>query len=141
MQLGRVNPGQMGATVGAAATVGTKATMGAEREQVATTTSQATPQPRLVRAAHEFEAQMMKELLKPMTGGDGLTGDEDSSGAGSAGALGEFAGEALGRALSDQGGFGIAHRIVQDLSHSGNLPGTGRVTRDLHGNTAMRGLK
>jgi HAMP domain-containing protein len=30
-----------------------------------------TPQPRLVRAAHEFEAQMMKELLKPMTGGMG----------------------------------------------------------------------
>ena len=27
----------------------------------------ATPAARLVHAAHEFEAQMMKELLKPMT--------------------------------------------------------------------------
>ena len=35
------------------------------------------PQPRLVRAAHEFEGQMMKELLKPMTDGDALTGAED----------------------------------------------------------------
>ena len=33
------------------------------------------PQPRLVRAAHEFEAQMMKELLKPMTASGSLTGD------------------------------------------------------------------
>jgi hypothetical protein len=32
--------------------------------------SQATPQPRLVHAAHEFEAQMMQELLKPMTSGN-----------------------------------------------------------------------
>ena len=31
--------------------------------------------PRLVRAAHEFEGQMMKELLKPMTSGDALTGE------------------------------------------------------------------
>ncbi|MDR3725798.1 MAG: hypothetical protein P4K86_02025 [Terracidiphilus sp.] len=75
-----------------------------------------TPQPRLVKAAHEFEAQMMKELMKPMTGGNSLTGEEDDSGS----ALGEFASEALGRALSEQGGFGIANRIVKDLSHAGN---------------------
>src|ERR1039458_5762818 len=82
----------------------------------------ATPQPRLVRAAHEFEAQMMKELLKPMTGSDSLTGADEDSGtdSGSGGALGEFASEALGRALSEQGGFGIAHRIAQDPFHSGN---------------------
>jgi Rod binding domain-containing protein len=100
-----------------------------------------TPQPRLVRAAHEFEAQMMKELLKPMTSGDALTGEDDSSSAGSSGALGEYASESLGRALSDQGGFGIANRIVKDLTHFSNQPGSQRVTRDLHGNTVMRSLK
>ena len=101
------------------------------------------PQPRLVRAAHEFEAQMMKELLKPMTGRDALTGeDEDTGGdAGSNGALGEFASEALGQALSQRGGFGIANRIVRDLSQSGNQRGTGKVTGALHGNTVMRALK
>lgn len=76
------------------------------------------PSPRLVNAAHEFEAQMMKELLKPLTENDGLTGDEDAA-MGSAGALGEFASEALGRAMSDQGGLGIARHIVQDLSRRG----------------------
>jgi flagellar protein FlgJ len=105
--------------------------------------SAAAPQPRLVRAAHEFEAQMMKELMKPMTHGSSLTGaDEDSdSDSGSGGALGEFASEALGRALSDQGGFGIASRIVKDLSHSGNQAKTGPVTGNLHGDTVMRASK
>lgn len=84
-------------------------------------------QPRLVRAAHEFEAQMMKELLKPMTGGESLFGGED--GAGSSGAaLEEFGSEALGRALSEQGGLGIANRIIHSLSHSGNANTTGKVT-------------
>jgi Rod binding domain-containing protein len=86
-------------------------------------TEKAAPQPRLVRAAHEFEAQMMKELLKPMTGEDSLGGED---GAGSGGALGEFASEALGRALSERGGFGIAHRIVQDLSHFSTQKVTGK---------------
>ena len=99
------------------------------------------PQPRLVRAAHEFEGQMMKELLKPMTGGDTLTsaedGDSDSS-AGSEGALGEFASEALGQALSQRGGFGIADKIVKELSHSGHRHGGGKVTGNRHGNTVMR---
>ena len=107
--------------------------------------AQATPSPRLVKAAHEFEGQMMKELLQPMMAGDALTGSEDGdselgagSGGGSTGALGEFASEALGQALSEHGGFGIADRIVKELSHSGNHHGDGKVTRYLHGNTVMR---
>jgi Rod binding domain-containing protein len=96
-----------------------------------------TPQPRLVKAAHEFEAQMMKELMKPMTGGASLTGEEDDSGSGSA--LGEYASEALGRALSEHGGFGIAKSIVQDLSHAGSQKGTVPVTGILHGNTVISG--
>ena len=81
-----------------------------------------TPQPRLVRAAHEFEGQMMKELLKPLTSADALTGDDGDSdgGEGASGALGEFASEALGQALSAQGGFGIANGIVKQLSKSRN---------------------
>jgi Rod binding domain-containing protein len=101
--------------------------------------SPAAPEPRLVRAAHEFEAQMMKELMKPMTAGDALSGEDEDSGSG--GALGQFASEALGRALSEQGGFGIASRIVADLSHSGSKSGNGPVTRNLHGNTVMRALE
>jgi Rod binding domain-containing protein len=89
--------------------------------------------PRLVRAAHEFEGQMMKELLKPMTDSDPLTGDDDGSGSG--GALGEFATEALGRALSERGGFGVATKIVNQLTHSGNTIARSGVTGGVHGNT------
>lgn len=101
-------------------------------------------QPRLVRAAHEFEGQMMKELLTPITSGDALTGAEDGdsdSGAGSGGALGEFAAEALGQALSQHGGFGIAGKIVGELSHSSHQHSGGKVTGNLHGNTVMRTSK
>jgi Rod binding domain-containing protein len=86
------------------------------------------PPPRLVRAAHEFEAQMMKELLKPMTSSDPLTGEDEASGSGSAGALGEFASEAMARALSEQGGFGVADKIIQDLSPIGHQRATAQVT-------------
>ena len=105
--------------------------------------SPAAPQPRLVRAAHEFEAQMMKEMLKPMTGDDALTGEGEGSdeGAGSNAALGEFASEALGKALSQRGGFGIANCIIHDLSHSGNRHGTGNVTGIPHADTVIRSPK
>ena len=107
----------------------------------ASATAPAAPQPRLVRAAHEFEAQMMKELLRPMTSSNGLTGEDEDSDSGSNGALGEFASEALGRALSEAGGLGIATSIVRDLSRSGNRPVTAQVTGNPHGNTVMRTLE
>jgi Rod binding domain-containing protein len=78
------------------------------------------PSPRLVRAAHEFEAQLMKELLQPMTESGSLTADDDGNGSGGAGTLGEFASESLAGALSTSGGFGIANRILGEVSHSGN---------------------
>jgi Rod binding domain-containing protein len=92
-----------------------------------------TIQPRLVKAAHEFEAQLMKELMKPLTSGGAPDDDEDnenedgglSAGLGSTGALGEYASESLAQALSLQGGFGIADKIIKqlsgrNLSHEGN---------------------
>ena len=96
--------------------------------------------PRLVHAAYEFEGQMMQQLLKPMTHGDALTGtDADAdSGAGSGGALSEFASEALGQSLSQRGGLGIANRIIQELSHSGNQHGSGKVIKNLHQGHGMR---
>jgi Rod binding domain-containing protein len=101
--------------------------------------------PRLVNAAHEFEAQMMKELLKPMAAGatDPLTGEEsgEDEDSGSGGALGEFATEALGRALSERGGLGIANKIIGQLSARGNKNASGTVTAKAHGDTVMKDLK
>jgi Rod binding domain-containing protein len=84
-------------------------------------------EPRLVRAAHEFEAQMMKELLRPMTASGSLTGEDGGDGGGT-GTLGEFASESLAGALSAGGGFGMAHRILGELSRCGHdsEDGTGR---------------
>ena len=79
-----------------------------------------TKNPKLERSAHEFEASLMTELLKPLQEGDGLTGeDSEGSGAGSEGALSGFASESLARAISERGGFGIADRILHQLK-SGN---------------------
>ena len=70
-------------------------------------------QARLRPAAHEFEACLMKEFLQPL-GKDPLF-DEDrdgESGGGSSNALVSFGSEALARAISERGGFGIATRII-----------------------------
>ena len=75
------------------------------------------PKPRLVKAAHEFEAAMMKEILGPLE-----SGEEDDS-AGASAALTSFAGEALGQALSERGGFGIATSIIHQLSNGSNQNG------------------
>jgi Rod binding domain-containing protein len=99
-----------------------------------------TPSPRLVRAAHEFEAQMMKELLEPMTrSGSNLEGDSsEESASGSAGALGTFASEALAQAISAAGGFGIANKVLRTLSHSGNPSETGKKIGNLQGDPALK---
>jgi Rod binding domain-containing protein len=103
--------------------------------------SSTTPQPRLVKAAHEFEAQMMQEMLKPLTSGNGLDGEENETSSGSGGALGAFASESLGRGLSEHGGFGIATHILQQLTPKGNTSVTTQVTGELHGNTVMKPYK
>lgn len=71
--------------------------------------------PKLERSAHEFEASLMAELLKPLRESDGLTGEDGGSGAGSEGALSGFASESLARAISERGGFGIANRLLHQL--------------------------
>ena len=69
--------------------------------------------PRLAPAAHEFEASLMKEFLKPLEQdplfGNG-TGERGADG--SSGALMSFGTEALAQAISERGGFGIADKIM-----------------------------
>jgi len=73
--------------------------------------------PQLVKAAHEFEASMMKELLAPLQSNQGrILGDDDASD--STSAMTEFASEALGNAISVHGGLGIAESILHKLAPS-----------------------
>jgi Rod binding domain-containing protein len=86
-----------------------------------------------VSAAREFEAQMMKELLKPLTEASELSQDESTDSSSSV--LHEFAAEALGRALSARGGLGIAREIVHTLSQPGNVPDREAMSRMSKKNT------
>jgi Rod binding domain-containing protein len=100
----QLNPLNQGATTVAVARAGVAASQPAAAS------------PKLVHAAHEFEAAMMKELLAPLeTGKDGLTGGDDDD-SGSSSALGSFASEALGKAISEHGGFGIATGVLKQLA-------------------------
>ena len=63
------------------------------------------PSPRLVRAAHEFEGQMMKELLKPMTerrAADGRRDDDSDSARRLRRGAGRVCLGGMGQALSEQ---------------------------------------
>jgi len=95
------------------------------------------PEPRLVRAAHEFEAQMMKELLEPMT----RRTNWDEGEAEESGILGDYARESLAGALSANGGMGIADEIVHALSRSGNRSEKLSVIENPHMNTGISGSK
>ncbi len=73
---------------------------------------------RLEKAAQEFEAQMMKELLQPLQGSSGWNDGDDE---GSSGALGSFSLEALGTAISRSGGMGIAREVLSHFSKNGKV--------------------
>jgi len=69
--------------------------------------------PRLKPAAHEFEACLMKEFLEPLQKDPLFKEDgDDASSEGSGNALMSFGSEALARAISERGGFGIAAKII-----------------------------
>ena len=97
--------------------------------------SEGTPSPRLVSAAHEFEAAMMKELLSPLQSDGGLTGG-DGEDEGSPSAIGSFAAEAFGKAISEHGGFGIARSILHQLTSGDRHSGNQDVPKSPNGNTS-----
>lgn len=83
--------------------------------------------PRLTKAAHEFEASLMQELLKPLQE-DPLFAKDDSSADGSGNALSSFGTEALAEAISSRGGFGIADKILAQFRAKAAPPGGDAAT-------------
>lgn len=65
---------------------------------------------KLKNAAHQFEASLMHELFAPLQKDSMSSSDDDDSGSGNA--LSSFAGDAMARAISDRGGFGIANQLI-----------------------------
>ena len=75
------------------------------------------PSPRLKNAAHEFEASLLTELLKPMRERSALFGPEDGNDDSSAdSSLREYGTEAMAQSLSERGGIGIARMVLAKLA-------------------------
>ena len=70
---------------------------------------------KLTDGAHQFEAMMLQQMLKPLKFGDAPGDGEDEEG-GASGTLQSYGTEALAKAIASQGGFGIARKIIQQVT-------------------------
>ena|ERR1700722_1075831 len=73
-------------------------------------------QAKLVDAAQQFEATMLQELLKPLQHGHNSWGDDEKSDDSSTDSISNFGTEAVAKAISKGGGFGIAKQIVSKVT-------------------------
>lgn len=89
-------------------------------KSVPTRVSSPASNPKLENAAHQFEATLMQELLAPLQK-DSMSSPDGDSGSGDA--LSTFASEAMARAISDRGGFGIATKLIDHFERPGGKVG------------------
>ena len=73
-------------------------------------------QAKLTDAAQQFEATMLQELLKPMQHGQNSWGEDEKSDDSSTDSISSFGTEAVAKAISKGGGFGIAKQIVSKVT-------------------------
>jgi peptidoglycan hydrolase FlgJ len=73
-------------------------------------------QAKLVDAAQQFEAAMLQELLKSMQHGQSSWGGEEKSDDTASDTISSFGTEAIAKAISKGGGFGIAKQIVSKVT-------------------------
>src|SRR5271170_7746733 len=72
---------------------------------------------KLVDAAQQFEATMLQELLKPLQHGQDSWGGEENGDDGSGSdTITSFGTEAMAKAMSKGGGFGIAKQIISKVT-------------------------
>jgi peptidoglycan hydrolase FlgJ len=81
-----------------------------------TIASAAPKQAKLVDAAQQFEATMLQELLKPMQHGQDSWGGEEKSDDSGSDTISSLGTEAIAKAISKGGGFGIAKQIVSKVT-------------------------
>jgi Rod binding domain-containing protein len=80
------------------------------------TAIEAQKQVKLVDAAQQFEAAMLQELLKPMQHGQSSWGGEEKSDDTASDTISSFGTEAIAKAISKGGGFGIAKQVVSKVT-------------------------
>jgi Rod binding domain-containing protein len=71
---------------------------------------------KLVDAAQQFEASMLQELLKPMQHGQSSWGGGEKNDDSASDTISSFGTEAIAKAISKGGGFGIAKQIVAKVA-------------------------
>ena len=81
-----------------------------------TTVLEGQKQAKLADAAQQFEATMLQELLKPMQHGQSSWGGEEKSDDSASDTISSFGTEAIAKAISQGGGFGIAKQIVSKVT-------------------------
>jgi len=77
-------------------------------------------------AAQQFEAMMLNELLKPLQFGAGVDEGGGESTGGAADTIRSLATDALGKALSQHGGVGIAQKIAKEITKERNTTKVGK---------------
>jgi flagellar protein FlgJ len=90
--------------------------IGADITSEPATAAEVQKQAKLVDAAQQFEATMLQELLKPMQHGQSSWGGEEKSDDTGSDTLSSFGTEAIAKAISKGGGFGIAKQIVSKVT-------------------------
>ena len=80
------------------------------------TAAEGRKQAKLVDAAQQFEATMLQELLKPMQHGQSNWGGEAKSDDSASDTISNFGSEAVAKAISKGGGFGIAKQIISKVT-------------------------
>lgn len=74
-------------------------------------------QAKLVDTAQQFEAMLLQEMLKPMRGGkDSWGGEENNDSDSASDTISSFGTEALAKAISKGGGFGIAKQVISQVT-------------------------
>jgi flagellar protein FlgJ len=90
--------------------------IGADITSQPATAAEVQKQAKLADAAQQFEATMLQELLKPMQHGQSSWGGEEKSDDTGSDTLSSFGTEAIAKAISKGGGFGIAKQIVSKVT-------------------------
>ena len=90
--------------------------IGAEITSQPATAAEVQKQAKLIDAAQQFEATMLQELLKPMQHGQSSWGGGENSDDTSSDTISSFGTEAIAKAISKGGGFGIAKQIVSKVT-------------------------
>jgi flagellar protein FlgJ len=90
--------------------------IGAEITSQPATAAEVQKQAKLIDAAQQFEATMLQELLKPMQHGQSSWGGGENSDDASSDTISSFGTEAVAKAISKGGGFGIAKQIVSKVT-------------------------